>query len=112
MLDLERGQLDDFVLSREDARETGLQILPRHRAQEADPPEVDSDHGHAGSQEPRQCAQHGSVAPEHDCEVGAHGVVVRLLEKLDSVLVGHRLQSCETGSDLARLPVHDAPQPA
>ena len=67
---LERRQLDDDVVAREDAREPVLELVGRDRGEEADRAEVDADDGHARAEEPLQRAKHRPVAAEHDDEVG------------------------------------------
>ncbi len=117
-LDLERRQLDDLVLACEDPCQPGLQLGAGDRAEEADAPEVDSDHRDAGAEKPRQRAQHRAVAAEHDGEVGCRLVAVGGDEPVLPGLLGgedqlhvrlarHRLQARESGADLARLAVGD-----
>ena len=73
-VDVERRQLDDPPLAGEGAREAVVHRLGRHRREEADPAEVDADHGDGGAEEPVQRPQHRPVAAEHDGEVGVVGL--------------------------------------
>jgi hypothetical protein len=110
VLEVERGQLDHVVLTREDASETRLEVAPPHRAQEPDAAEVHPDHGNAGPEEARKGSQDGAVATENDRQVSrgsvrarAHSVLLRLSvreEQLNSVILSDGLQPCEPGSDL------------
>ena len=105
MLELERRQLDDVVLTREDAPEPRLEVAPSHRAEEADAAEVDADDRDARREEARERAQDGAVAAEHHREVGGRcvrarsdpvlgGLVVRV-QQLDAVLLRDGLQPRE-----------------
>ena len=74
---VERLQVDRDVVAGEGACEPLLEVARRHRAQEADPPEVHADHRDARPEVALQRAQHGPVAAEHNCEIG---LVVRQLD--------------------------------
>ena len=77
MLELERRQLDDVVLTREDAPEPRLEVTPSHRAEEADAAEVDADDRDARREEARERSQNRAVAAENDREIGGRRVRAR-----------------------------------
>ena len=87
VLELERRQLDDVVLAREDAPEPSLEVSSAHRAEKADAAEVDADDRNARPEEARERAQDGAVAAEHDREVGGHCVRARVDAVLRRLLV-------------------------
>jgi len=117
MLELERRQLHDVVLAREDPGQPGLEIAAAHRAEEADAPEVHADDGNAGPEKRRQRAQDGPVAAEHHRDVGSRRIrpgleplllrLARRIQQLDAVLLRDRLQARQPGADLLRLAVRN-----
>ncbi len=102
MLELERRQLDDVVLTREDAPEPRLEVASSHRAEEADAAEVDADDRDTRREEARERSQDRAVAAEHHREIGGRRVRARVdpvlrrlvvrVQELDAVLLRDGLQ--------------------
>ena len=114
-LDVERRQLGDLVVAREDPAEPGFELVRRDRRQEAHRAEVDADDGRARAEGPPQGAKHRPVAAEHHDEVdlleGGHrriplvllSLVLRI-EQLDAGFTGDALEALETLADHLGLP--------
>jgi hypothetical protein len=69
--DLEPRQLDCLHLAGEGATDPGLRLVALDRGEEADGAEVDAEDRHTGPGEAPQRVQDGSVAAEHQADVGA-----------------------------------------
>ena len=116
--DLERRQLRDAVIAREDPGEPGLQLVRLDRREKADAAEIDADDRDVRAVEAVQRSQHRSVAAQHDGDVGAgqvglgfaDAVLLDLLvgkEELDLCIARDLLETFERGPDGRRLAVRD-----
>src|SRR4029077_3642630 len=91
VLDLDRRELDDGVLSGKHAPNSALEGVLVHRAEKPDAAEVDTDHRHPRAEVAAEGAKHGAVTPEDDGDVDRVVVSVDGLDVvLDLLFGGHR----------------------
>ena len=98
-LDLERRQVHDAVVAGEHARQARLELVRLHGGEKADAAEVHADDGDRRSEETLQRAQHRPVAAEHDGDVGAREILLRLA---DAVLLDLLVREQQFDARLSR----------
>ena len=111
------GSSDDLELTAERPHEAHLELVRLHRAEEADTPEVDADHGDARAEGRAEGAEHRPVASEYDDELGVGWVAVRLQavargllrphDEVDAGVPGDPQEPVHAVADLAGPPVRD-----